>query len=370
MKKLGIVLLVVTAMLSLAACNGKKGNGFTETESKSDKFDFHVCGGTVELGSYDLLTKASKAAPVTDEEVEESFQSEIKDMLANYPNYVRDESRDGTEVQTGDTINIDFVGKLDGVAFSGGSAKAYDLTIGSGTFIEDLENGLIGKIVGETVDVEATFPENYNETLGGKTTVFTVTINYVGQLKEEADDAYVKRISENMYGTPMESMDAMRQAIRENMQANRDASFEDDVFNDVLDQMVKNSNFVTILDEDVEYYANDMIQYYTSLASYYGMSLDDVANTLFGSYDEMMNTVEEDAKDYVKQYMVLQELVKKENITVSDEKYAEMIKDYMNTAQYTDQAEFENAYSKDYLLYCMQNDIALEMLVDKAKVKD
>ena len=367
MKKLGIVLLVALAMLSLAACNKKKGNGFTETEATK----FHVCGGTVELGSYDLLTKPSKAAQVTDEEVEESFQSELKNMLAEFPNYVRDESRDGTEVQTGDIINIDFVGKLDGEAFSGGSAKAYDLEIGSKTFIEDLENGLIGKTVGETVDIEATFPEDYNnEQLKGKTTVFTVTINYVGQLKEEADDAYVKRIAENMYGSDIESMDAMRQAIRESLQASKDESFEDDMFNDVLDQMVKNSNFVTILDEDVEYYAHDMIKYYTSLASYYGMSLEDVAATLFGSYDDMMNTVEEDAKEYVKQYMVLQEIVKKENITISDEKYKEMIADYMKTAQYSDQTEFENAYTKSYLLYCMKNDLALELLVEKAKVTD
>ena len=154
------------------------------------------------------------------------------------------------------------------------------------------------------------------------------------------------------------------------LQQEKDANYDDDVFNTVIEQMVAISEFKTILDDDVEFYANDMLEYYQSMASYYGMGVEDFASMAFGSYDDMMKSIDENATTYVKQYMVLQQVVKQENLTVSDEKYKEMIAGYMETAQYDSQEEFEAAYTKEYLMYCMQNDLALEFLVDKAKVVD
>lgn len=83
-------------------------------------------------------------------------------------------------VSEGDTVNIDYVGKKDGVAFNGGTAKGYDLKIGSGTFIDGFEEGIIGEAIGSTFDLNLTFPKNYgNEELNGAKVVFTVTVNYV-----------------------------------------------------------------------------------------------------------------------------------------------------------------------------------------------
>lgn len=89
------------------------------------------------------------------------------------------------EVADGDIANINYVGKIDGVQFDGGTADNYDLTIGSNTFIDDFEEELIGVKVGETKDVTATFPTNYSNdpNLSGKEAIFTVTVNHIKNRK-------------------------------------------------------------------------------------------------------------------------------------------------------------------------------------------
>lgn len=373
-KKICLVCVAVLMVLSLAACGEKKGNGFAEatptpgtsSSVKSGKDLYHVCGGEVILASYDQLTTVGDGpSGITDEELEEEFQSQIASALADYPNYIRDESRDGTVIAEGDTVNIDYVGKLDGVAFDGGSDTEFDLTIGSKTFIEDFENGLIGKTVGTTVDVDTKFPDDYkNADLAGKTTTFTITINYIGQKKDEADDDYIRRLSKGTY----ESMDAYRVALKAMMEEEQQSNYESNVYDTVIGEMVKLSEFPKILDEDVAFYEEDMIGYYTTYASYYGMSVEEFVTAVgYETYDAFLSECHENAVNYVKEYMVLQEVAKKENITVSEEKFNELLEGYMESANQTDKDAFIEEYSREYLEYCMKNDLALDFLVEKAK---
>lgn len=373
-KKICLACVAVLMVLSLAACGEKKGNGFAEatptpgtsSSVKSGKDLYHVCGGEVILASYDQLTTVGDGpSGITDEELEEEFQSQIASALADYPNYIRDESRDGTVIAEGDTVNIDYVGRLDGVAFDGGSDTEFDLTIGSKTFIEDFENGLIGKTVGTTVDVDTKFPDDYqNADLAGKTTTFTITINYVGQKKDEADDDYIRRLSKGTY----ESMDAYRTALKEMMEEEQKSNYENDVYDTVIGEMVKLSEFPKVLDEDVAFYEEDMIGYYSTYASYYGMSVEEFVTAVgYETYDAFLSECHDNAVEYVKEYMVLQEVAKKENITVSEEKFDELLAGYMESAQQTDKDAFIEEYSREYLEYCMKNDLALEFLVEKAK---
>lgn len=108
----------------------------------------------VTLGEYKGLEVSVEAPSVSDE----SVQSYIDYVLQNNPSL---EEVTGRPVQEGDVVNIDYVGKIDGVAFDGGTAEGYDLEIGSGSFIDGFEDGLIGAEVGETRDVQTTFPEDY-----------------------------------------------------------------------------------------------------------------------------------------------------------------------------------------------------------------
>ena len=200
MKKWLTALLAAAMVLSLAAC-GKDGGEETaaesttaaeETESAQESesaaeeaeepsdyvsaFDLGDINEYVELGEYKNIRVTAQDTEVTDEEVEEELNSQVENSVPDY-----EKITEGT-VAEGDVANIDFVGRMDGEEFDGGSGEDFNLTIGSGQFIEGFESGLIGKNIGETVVLDLSFPEDYSKTkpeLNGKPVEFTVTINYV-----------------------------------------------------------------------------------------------------------------------------------------------------------------------------------------------
>ena len=161
MKRILSIILVLCLAAMFVGCKQDKGRELYNVNL--EKY--------VELGKYKGITidTASESFLKTNDSI-------IADDVANYDLYVI--KKDGT-VKMGETVNIDYVGKKDGVAFDGGTAQGYDLTIGSGAFIEGFEDGLLDKEIGSTVDLNLTFPKDYgNEELNGAAVVFTVKINY------------------------------------------------------------------------------------------------------------------------------------------------------------------------------------------------
>lgn len=384
MKKAVCLIVICLLMISAVACTvGKNGGAKDPTTNPTGTVTgnptpsgevlqgadlFHVCGGEVTVADYSVLKAPAEMKALTDEDIEKEFNAQINSVLEQYPNYIHDESRDGTEVKDGDTVNIDYLGKLEGVPFEGGADNGFDLTIGSGTFIGDFEAGLIGKKVGTTVDIETKFPDTYqnNPDLAGKTTVFTVTINYVGLKKDEADDAYINRISKGTYKTLAE----YRELLKEDMELELKNTYEENLYADVLKQMVDGSTFTKILDEDIAFYENDMVNYYTMLGSQYGMEFAEVASVCgFDTEEAFRANIHDEASEYVKEYMVLQSIVANENINLSEEEYGKRVLGYMGVEEAGEEevASFEKEYSKEYLEYCIKNDLALELLVEKAK---
>ena len=168
MKRILSVLLILVLVFSFAGCSDDKGRILYNVDLE----DY------IELGDY-MGIKVDKSS----EEFEQTGLAYIiSDIINN--NFQGTESvKEGT-VSMGDIANIDYVGKKDGVAFEGGTDKGYDLTIGSGKFISGFEEGLVGKKIGSTVDLELTFPQDYGSTeLAGQDVVFTVTINSVKPAK-------------------------------------------------------------------------------------------------------------------------------------------------------------------------------------------
>ena len=143
----------------------------------------------VELGEYKGVTYTPASTEVTDEDVDAQIQA----MLDRYPTM----NSVDRAAQQGDTVNIDYVGKLDGVAFDGGSATGTDLELGSGMFIDGFEDGLVGASKGDKLNLDLTFPDPYtnNPDLAGKAVVFEVTVNDVkesipAELNEEFVTSY------------------------------------------------------------------------------------------------------------------------------------------------------------------------------------
>ena len=216
MKKMTAVLLAAVMAFSLAACGGEDTDGTTaaeteessstdETEAAAEEpeyfsaFNLDNLSDYVQLGEYKGIEVTAQDTTVTDEDVETELQSQVENATPIY-----EEITEGT-VADGDVVNIDYEGTLDGVAFDGGTDTDFNLTIGSGQFIDGFEDGLIGKNIGDTVELNLTFPEDYttNSDLAGQDVVFTVTINYVQgeEIPQELNDEFVQRVTDGTYTT-------------------------------------------------------------------------------------------------------------------------------------------------------------------------
>lgn len=177
MKRLICFLMVTATVLGLAGC-GKKA----KRQLYNDKLSKYIT-----LADYKGLKVDTKS-----DEFKKYYGNMISSDVSSNNLYVK--KTEGT-VANGDTANIDYTGKKDGVAFDGGTAEGYDLKIGSNSFIDGFETGLIGKKIGDTVDLNLKFPENYSSAeLAGKAVVFTVKINYVKTDEERKPEDYYSEL--------------------------------------------------------------------------------------------------------------------------------------------------------------------------------
>ena len=184
-KKMIALFLCISTVAALSGCGSSKNSTSTGNADSAEKL--------VKLGDYkNIEVEVDKSYEISDNSVQET----IENYFLTAPIYTENKEKD--TVADGDVANIDYEGTKDGEAFDGGSAKGYNLKIGSGTFIDGFESGLIGKKVGETVDLNLTFPEDYgSEDLAGKDVVFKVTIN---SIQDESYPTY-DTLTDNMSKT-------------------------------------------------------------------------------------------------------------------------------------------------------------------------
>ena len=170
----------------------------------------------------------------------------------------------------GDTVNINYTGSVDGVAFTGGSAENYDLTLGSNTFIDGFEEQIVGHKPGETFDVNVTFPDGYSDStdasgntvkLSGQKAVFTVVLNYISEsVLPELTDAWVASnfgSSNNLY-----TAEALRAYYQEQL-------YTSNLNTAVMDDLMANSTFKSIPQQVMDYQVNQCLNYYSTLAGYW-----------------------------------------------------------------------------------------------------
>lgn len=266
---------------------------------------------SVTLGEYKGVTYTPASTEVTDEQVDNQVQK-----LAD-SNMVEVER----PAEEGDTVNIDYVGKKDGVAFDGGTASGYDLKLGSNTFIDGFEDGLIGAEKGQKLDLDLTFPEGYpSEDLAGQAVVFEVTVNAVKTPSELNDDLV-------MANTDYKTLEEYREATRNDLEQQAADNAEYKKQTDVFQTIMQNSEVVAS-EASIQAAYDEAMTYYETMATNSGMELE----TLVGYYGMDLDTfkaqVRTQAEENAKQQLVINAIADKEGIKVTDEELESMAEEY------------------------------------------
>lgn len=302
----------------------------------------------VKLGQYKDLEVKAQSTEVTDEEVD----AEIKKLQEQQAELVLKEDQ---PAENGDTVVIDFEGKVDGVAFDGGKGENYSLELGSNTFIPGFEDQLVGHKAGETVEVKVTFPEEYHaEDLKGKDAVFETTIHEV-KTKElpELDDEFAKDVDEEV-----DTLVELKAKTRERLETQKQNAAKEAIQDEVIDKAVENAEIGEIpgamIEEDVH---RQMDQYLAGLQQQ-GISADMYYKITGSSEEDLHKQFEDGAAKRVKTNLVLEAIVAKEDIKASEEEINEEIKNL--AAQYgMEETAVRSALSDDML----NHDIAIRKVV-------
>lgn len=314
----------------------------------------------VKLGEYKGLTYTETDVSVSDDEVE----SQINSTLTAHATAEQITDR---AVEDGDTVNIDFEGKIDGKTFDGGTASGASLTIGSGTFIDGFEDGLIGVKPGDKTTLKLKFPDEYktNTDLAGKDVTFDVTVNYIkgDDIVPELEDDFVKGLNID----DVSNVKEYRAYVKSQLQANKESEAEKSKQSELLQQAVDNAEIKEIPEELVTQYATQYTDYYKQYASYFGLELSDFLTQYMNQTEEEFN---QSAQDYGKEragYMlVVSAIAKAEKVDV-DALYDEKVAQYAEQSGYADAATLEKDYSKRYLNQIIINEEVQNILEENAK---
>lgn len=311
--KLGICGLM--AAMVATGCSKKDTTGTTDpaaaTTQGAETQEVGTSEGAAEdsvtLGEYKGVAYTPASVEITDEQVDNEVQKLADSNLVEV-------DRPAAE---GDTVNIDYVGKKDGVAFDGGTASGYDLKLGSNTFIDGFEDGLIGAVKGQKLDLDLTFPEGYpSEDLAGQAVVFEVTVNAVKTPSELNDDLVMANTD---YKTLEEYREATRNDLEKQAADNAEYQKQSSVF-----QTIMNNSQVVASEESIQAAYDEAMTYYETMATNSGMELE----TLVGYYGMDLDTfkaqVRTQAEENAKQQLVINAIADKEGIKVTDEELESM----------------------------------------------
>lgn len=308
----------------------------------------------VTLGDYKGVTVEKTIQSVTDEDV----QNEIDNALANYPVEVDQAAKEG------DTVNIDYVGKIDGEEFDGGSDQGADLKLGSGKFIDGFEDGLIGARKGETRTLNLTFPEDYTQDLAGKAVEFTVTVNAVKEPLSEPTDQWV---ADNIEG--YDNIADYKAGIRSEQEESNEQTAENQVryaaWTQVIDNCIINEYPETLVEVGKKLYEQQVETY----AKYAGMELDAYIESSGLTQEEYQSNMEEYGKNVAAQALVCQAICDKEGFAIGDDDYQKALQDMLTEYGCTED-ELIQTYGQDNVEQSIMLNRVSNLILENANVTE
>ncbi len=312
----------------------------------------------VTLGEYKGLTVTVEPISVADEEVEALMQDAYSSVVTAENGGIVDRA-----VAVGDTVNIDYVGKKDDVAFDGGTAAGYNLAIGSGSFIDGFEDGLVGVMPGETVDLNLTFPEQYHSAdLAGQAVVFTVTVNYI--IPTEMKDDVVPAIGIQGVST----VEELRQYAYDYLYSRAENNYHTNVDNAVLLAFMNNCTFGEIPQSVIDKYREQATTGITQQAQMYGMDDETFVNQFYGrTLEEFLEIYSVEA---AKQDIALQAVANNENLNMTEEELKTALEGYAANAGYATVDEFLGGQSAEIYRDYLMCERILDFLVNNAVINN
>ena len=312
----------------------------------------------VKLGDYkDLEVSVEVSKEVTDEEVDAKIERE-RNNLAELA------IKDGA-AEKGDTVVIDFVGSVDGVEFDGGKGDDFSLELGSGQFIPGFEDQLVGSKAGDTVDVNVTFPEDYQAAdLAGKDAKFVTTVHEVNAKEIPAlDDELAKDIDEEV-----DTLDELKAKYRKELEAAKEIAFDDAVENAAIELAVANAEIIDLPEEMVHDEVHRAMNEFLGNLQRQGISPDLYFQMTGTSQEDLHKQYEADADKRVKTNLVIEAIAKAEGFEASDEEVEKEINDL--ATEYSMEAEqVRNLLSPEMLKHDIAMKKAIEAVTSSAKVK-
>ena len=265
----------------------------------------------VTLGDYKGLKVDKVSTRVTQKEVDEEIEKERERNARTIE--VTDRA-----VQDKDEVTLDFEGFVDGVAFEGGKGEDYPLTIGSGSFIPGFEEQLIGAEIDKEVEVNVTFPKEYHsEELAGKGATFKCTVHTI-KAKElpELDDEFASEVSE------CETMDAYRAEVKKNIKERKERTGKEKKENQAVDQAIENAQ-MDIPEAMIEFQVRQMADDFARRIQQQGLTVEQYFQFTGMTAEKMLEEMRPQAEKSIKTRLLLEAIVKAENIEVSDERVEE-----------------------------------------------
>lgn len=325
-----------------------------DSDTLEVKFTF-ITDPEVTLGEYTNLKVKKEKAKVTKEEIDNS----IKKLLNEYAEVVVKEGN----VESGDIAIIDFAGYKDGVAFEGGTSENYSLTIGSNTFIPGFEDAVIGMAKGEEKDIELTFPEDYmQEDLKGQKVVFKVKVN---EIKTRKIPELNKEFFEDLNMEGITDKESLEKDIKEELTHRKEHELEHAYEDACLDKAANNMK-IEILPELIDDEAHQMYHEFMDRMKRQGITEELYLKYTNSTEEDLIEKMKDEAKKRIQYRYLLREIIKKENIKITDKEAKEKIKEIAKQYNVTE----EEILKEVGTLEAMKMDLAFQKAVELVKANN
>ena len=358
---LGILCLLVMT-LAVTGC-GDKDNGddsssksfsYSEGLDNNGYWDGVTAKDSVQMGDYKGITIPKENHTVTDGAV----QTEIDNILSE--NKTTKEVKDRA-VKDGETVNIDYVGSINGKEFEGGSTggEGTDITLGEAGYIDDFEDQIVGHKPGETFNVEVTFPNDYNqEDLQGKDAVFVTTVNFiVEEEKSELTDEFVKKNLKSSDG--WSTVAQMKKGVKEDIKNRNIDSY-------ITKYLGDNFTVSSVPENILEYQKDAFVEYYNSMAQSYGMEVKDMLSSMgVKTMDELVKKESASIENNAKLSLIVQAIAEDMDLQVSENDIKTSFSKNMGSNDYSN---YEETYGLPYLKQNVLNEKVIEYIRENCKL--